>query len=144
MFVTKDWKDWYWYRLKINIQYISIITFIYLSILYYIILYIYIYIEVFLVFYRSNRGIISVISQQLHSFGMLTVVDMEWNGQIQLCHLFHRLPLRVFLRFIDELYMIRDIGVGIRITLSARKNPGSNADLFAIADERTTTITLEM
>jgi len=38
--------------------------------------------------------------------------------------------------------MMEDIGVDIRYTLSARKNPGSNTDLFALADERTTTVTL--
>lgn len=40
--------------------------------------------------------------------------------------------------------MIVDIGVDIRITQSARHNPGSNTNLFIVADERTTAVTLKM
>lgn len=58
--------------------------------------------------------------------------------------MFHRLFLHIILVWIDEAAKVVDIGVNIRHTLSARKNPGSNTDLYAVADERTTAVTLEM
>ncbi|KYN19047.1 hypothetical protein ALC57_08720 [Trachymyrmex cornetzi] len=49
----------------------------------------------------------------------------------------------IFYRVINKGVMIIDISVNIRITLSARSNPGGNTSLYAATDERATTVTLK-
>lgn len=72
----------------------------------------------------------------------MTWVDTE--RQIDLYHFSFINCLRIFLSFSDEVSMIIDIGVDIRLTLGARNNPGSNTVLYAVADERATAVTLKM
>ena len=55
----------------------------------------------------------------------------------------YRLLLFIFLDIINKSAMIVNISVDIRITLSARSNPGGNTNLYAVTDERATTVTLK-
>lgn len=62
---------------------------------------------------------------------------------------FNRIILRIMprsvthrLRTFNKVQVMIDAGVSIRSTASAGKNPGSNTVLFAIADKRTTAVTL--
>jgi len=56
----------------------------------------------------------------------------------------HILLPHIFLRFFDEVKMMIDIGVDIRHTLAAIIRPARDTDLYTVADERATAVTLEI
>ncbi|KYQ59497.1 hypothetical protein ALC60_01482 [Trachymyrmex zeteki] len=49
----------------------------------------------------------------------------------------------IFYRVINKGAIMEDISVDVRITLSARSNPGGNTNLYTVTNERATAVTLK-